>query len=359
MYSLFRLQFLSFAPSILGTPALFILILIFALIAVKAIKDYKGSSYYEITKLSYFSVRFDKGRYGEYLTYKNLRHMESSGAKFLFNVYIPKSNGETTEIDVLMICSKGIFVFESKNYSGWIFGSEGNRYWYQTLPSGRGKSHKEQFYNPIMQNRSHIKNLSALLDLPTPMWSVITFSDRCTLKKVDVYSKDVKVINRNKVAHTVSAICNQTADSPLTSSRVLSIFNQLYPYTQVDENIKAAHITNIHNQFNSGKTRPIHTDPTATTRPTKDVPMTVAATQEELHPTIATDLTMNTDSSTSDVTAPVPAPEEPFTTNEHICPRCGGALIQRTASRGVNAGNKFYGCSNYPRCKYIQNIPQQ
>lgn len=55
------------------------------------------------------------------------------------------------------------------------FGSESQKNWYQTLPSGRGRSHKEHFYNPIMQNRSHIKHLKAFLNKEIPMYSVITF----------------------------------------------------------------------------------------------------------------------------------------------------------------------------------------
>ena len=97
-------------------------------------------------------VQFNKGRYGEYLIYKYLKGHEINGAMFLFNVYVPKENGETSEIDVIMIHHKGIFVFESKNYSGWIFGSETQRMWTQTLPKGRKRSHKESFYNPIIQN---------------------------------------------------------------------------------------------------------------------------------------------------------------------------------------------------------------
>lgn len=38
------------------------------------------------------------------------------------------------------------------------------------------------------------------------------------------------------------------------------------------------------------------------------------------------------------------------------CPRCGGMLVLRTAKKGANAGNSFYGCSNYPKCRYVQNI---
>ncbi len=38
-----------------------------------------------------------------------------------------------------------------------------------------------------------------------------------------------------------------------------------------------------------------------------------------------------------------------------ICPKCGGALIRRLAKRGAMAGNAFYGCGNYPRCRYTKN----
>ena len=50
--------------------------------------------------------------------------------------------------------------------------------------------------------------------------------------------------------------------------------------------------------------------------------------------------------------------EEPVVKTEEnlVCPRCGGQLILRTAKKGNNAGNQFYGCSNYPRCRYIQNL---
>lgn len=39
-----------------------------------------------------------------------------------------------------------------------------------------------------------------------------------------------------------------------------------------------------------------------------------------------------------------------------MCPRCGNKLILREAKKGSNIGNKFYGCSNYPKCRYIKNI---
>ena len=35
------------------------------------------------------------------------------------------------------------------------------------------------------------------------------------------------------------------------------------------------------------------------------------------------------------------------------CPKCGGDMILRTARSGANQGGKFWGCSNYPRCRGI------
>ena len=66
------------------------------------------------------------GQRGEKLTARelNLVRLFGRNGKVLRNVYIPKEDGETTEIDLLFITAKGIFVLESKNYSGWIFGSE-------------------------------------------------------------------------------------------------------------------------------------------------------------------------------------------------------------------------------------------
>lgn len=68
---------------------------------------YKKGAYWQVTKNSYLATRLDIGKYGEYLTYKRLKHFEKNGGKFLFNLYIPKEGEETTEIDVVLLCSKG------------------------------------------------------------------------------------------------------------------------------------------------------------------------------------------------------------------------------------------------------------
>lgn len=55
--------------------------------------------------------------------------------------------------------------------------------------------------------------------------------------------------------------------------------------------------------------------------------------------------------------APTPAPEAGPVPSTHpmdaapTCPKCGIPMVRRTASRGENAGQAFYGCANYPRCR--------
>jgi hypothetical protein len=35
------------------------------------------------------------------------------------------------------------------------------------------------------------------------------------------------------------------------------------------------------------------------------------------------------------------------------CPKCGIPMVQRTAKRGPNVGQSFFGCPNYPKCNAV------
>lgn len=279
--------------------------------------QYTNSTYYKVTGYSYLSVRWDLGRYGEYLTYRNLRPYEAEGAKFIFNCYLPRDNGDTTEVDVLMIYKSGLYVFESKNYSGWIFGNEKGKTWTQTLPQGR-RSHKEHFLNPIMQNKLHIKWLRSLLqDETIPIHSVIVFSERCTLKKVDIFSSNAVVIKRNILCKTVGEIDAKTT-AKLEIDNVMGLYEKLYPYSQVSMDVRQAHIDSINSRIK----------------------------QEETEKKFIQDQ--------SDSNANIEGISE---TQEQItCPQCGAPLVLRMAKKGKNAGQNFYGCSSFPKCKYIKNV---
>lgn len=51
-----------------------------------------------------------------------------------------------------------------------------------------------------------------------------------------------------------------------------------------------------------------------------------------------------------------PTKEPKESDQERICPRCGGRLVMRTASKGDHAGEQFWGCEAYPKCRYHEYV---
>lgn len=93
------------------------------------------------------------------------------------NVTIPIANG-FTQIDHVIVSRYGIFVIETKNMSGWIFGSDKNPWWTQSL---FGKSFK--FPNPLHQNYRHTQALSDFLGVDhDKILSVVMFWGNCRFK---------------------------------------------------------------------------------------------------------------------------------------------------------------------------------
>lgn len=281
-------------------------IAIIVILYLVASANYKKTDYYTATKRPLLSILFNKGYYGEYMIYFFLKAYETVGAKFLYNCYLPKDRGQTTEVDLIMIHQSGIYVFESKNYGGWIFGSEYSKTWTQTLPGGH-EARKEHFLNPIMQNKLHIKWLKKQIGENYPIHSIIVFSDRCSFKKVDVNSNDVFVIKRNSIFNTVKNIAGRTGVT-MSQNQVEAIYTKLYPFTQVSEDVKLKHIADIYEEQSKEYSN----------------------TKEPIPSTA-----MSTDGS-------------------RVCPKCGGNLVLRVSKKGAYAGNQFYGCSNFPKCRYTK-----
>ena len=96
----------------------------------------------------------------------------------LNNITLAFQSG-TTQIDHILISTKGIFIIETKNYSGWIFGDEASKQWTQVIYLGRYK-----FQNPIRQNQLHIKAMQKLLDfLPKDqIHSIVVFTGSAVFK---------------------------------------------------------------------------------------------------------------------------------------------------------------------------------
>lgn len=104
--------------------------------------------------------------------------LDSNDYRRFHNVIFPTFNG-TTQVDHILVSIYGIFVIETKNINGWIFGSDTAKQWTQSL---YGKKYK--FQNPIHQNYRHTKAVAQFLDIDhNNIHSVIFFiGDNVTLK---------------------------------------------------------------------------------------------------------------------------------------------------------------------------------
>jgi hypothetical protein len=203
--------------------------------------SFSKSSFNKATGIGLFDVLFDKGTYGEFLTYRMLENFGDDSQVFA-NIYLPKANGETTEIDLLLVSKTGIYAFESKNYSGWIFGNDKNKYWTQTLPNKQ----KNRFFNPVWQNAGHISALKNVLgiDVDDVYKSYIVFSERCELKEIEVTSKNVFCLKRNNLMRVLKQDFN-TSYKWLTNKSIKTISEILNDYTLASKEVKDAHIAAI------------------------------------------------------------------------------------------------------------------
>ncbi|MBQ7780715.1 MAG: NERD domain-containing protein [Lachnospiraceae bacterium] len=183
----------------------------------------------------------NKGQFGEFATEFALTNDNLEGELVVLkNVYVPMQ-GKFTEVDLLMIHEKGIFVFESKNYSGWIFGSAEQLNWTQSLQNGK----KNSFYNPIRQNRTHIKALSEYMGKPmSDFISYIVFSERCTLRKVPEDTVDVIIVRRPDMLKKLRLMLNSMLPK-YTHNEIQFMANRLIALSHRDINEKQQHIENV------------------------------------------------------------------------------------------------------------------
>lgn len=218
----------------------FDVIISFVVILVKE-HAFKKTTYSQKTGAeSLYALNTSKnGKYGEYLVYNELKGLEQNGAIFFFNLYVPKPYGGTSEIDVVMVYGSGVYVFESKDYSGWIFGNSRDQYWTQSLRSGKGTV-KNRFFNPVMQNAGHIKALASILGDDVMFHSFIVFSNRCELKKITVENEKVKVLKRENLRLAVSS-CEAESEKKLSQERIDHICSILSTFAHPDETTKLAH----------------------------------------------------------------------------------------------------------------------
>lgn len=236
-----------------------------------------------IITIIWFNSAKIKGSIGEFRV--DLKLMNLGSDYIIMNdIMIRNSKGTTSQIDHLILSEYGIFVIETKNYKGWIFGDEKSDEWLQTI-----YKKKYSFRNPVKQNWSHVYALKHVLsDFPNTKYQpIVVFAGTATLKHI---ISSVPVIYENSLKKTIKKYCIEKC---LSNDDVLKIKDTLETSQIKERSSKKEHIENIRNSINERQTK----------------------------------------------------------INNLTCPRCNGKLKLRNGRNG-----KFYGCSNYPKCKFTTNI---
>ena len=235
--------------------------------------------------LSNFSEKFLKpspeklGAKGEKQVNSILSKLPKNQYKSLHNIMLKTELGTTTQIDHIVVSTFGIFVIETKNYSGTITGGETSEMWTEFL----GKN-KYPFRNPILQNFGHVKTLENVLGLPKEgLISIITFSNSARIK---VYAK-TPIVNFSKLGKTIKSY----KDEKFSFEEIEKLISTIESLNIDSKQNRVEHISNIKKNVEERNTK----------------------------------------------------------ISENVCPRCGGKLRSKKGKYG-----NFLGCSNYPKCKFIQ-----
>lgn len=193
----------------------------------------------------YKSVFVSAGQVGENAVAKRLRRLPKKEYFVINDLLLQKMNGRTTQIDHVVVSPYGIFVIETKNISGYIYGSEYSktwtRHWQGFARGGYYTSNELSFDNPVLQNGAHVKALYEVLkQYDIRFVSIVAFSPDAELKVmvqgVDVvcWPKIVDVIERYK-------------EPCITINQAKNIFNILQTINITDKTARKQHVIDVQN----------------------------------------------------------------------------------------------------------------
>jgi hypothetical protein len=228
------------------------------------------------------------------------------------------------------------------------------------------------------------------INVDTLFHSIIVFSRRCTLKKLSVGGTDAIVIKRPKLKKIVTSVMDSVGAICLSDAEIQEIFDHLYSYSQTSDEDKALHVLRINNKFKKSQLQQ-HSEPQESRENTQNVCNVNIKATSEANITIIAETQVPTEPQapienseiTEEKTIELPQEELSTITDQasetnpdieiasnnvqtenlsqvqvsetKLCPKCGSTLILRKATKGQYIGRQFYGCSNYPKCKYIES----
>jgi hypothetical protein len=169
------------------------------------------------------------------------------GEQYVINDFAVKlADGKSMQIDHIFINSNGIFVIETKNYSGIIYGDENSVKWGQYIKSYNRKGYaykttKSEFYNPVKQNKTHIYYLSEIINRNNCFKNIVLFDNHAKdIGKIRIYGDTVVTYINN-----IQRIIRDSRASILSANDMQSIFDKLTAYQVTNAITNQTHIQYI------------------------------------------------------------------------------------------------------------------
>jgi len=153
------------------------------------------------------------------------------------DIIIPAKNG-TTQIDHLLVSPYGLFIVETKNRKGWIFGSKDQKKWTQSL---YGNSYS--FQNPVRQTFRQKKIISEFLGIKeSTVHTVIYFVGHCAFKTE---------LPDNVLRSRLSRYIKQFKERILPPEEIDRIFRELETFISESSLTTRDHIRSLQKRHNS------------------------------------------------------------------------------------------------------------
>lgn len=264
--------------------------------------------------------------------------LKNSGMDMLImhDLYLEK-NGLSAQIDFLVITRKHIFVIECKNLYGNIEIDEKGNF---IRHMGQGKFYrKEGFPSPVSQNERHLNILKEIRREYKNNFVTQGLFDKLfpqTYRSIVVLANPKTILNDSK--------------APEEISKVVIRLDQLVAYIKKiedeDDSLKSSE-KDMHELLDSfiKCSKPIKSDYAK-----KYEDMLTALIANKAEPQYEKHLDNSTPKAFEMPKEKAVSKDVKIT--EKICPKCGKPLVLRTAKKGENAGNQFWGCSGFPKCWY-------
>ncbi len=175
-----------------------------------------------------------KGAYAEDRVARRLSQLPEE--YHIFNDVYIRNNGSSVQIDHVVISRYGVFVIETKNYKGWVYGSEDMEHWTQNI-----YGHKYQFYNPIRQNASHVGAICNLLRITRDKTiPIVVFAGSATVR----CSTNCHVVYLSQLRRVI----DQHKSVLFSDDQVLQMTGKLTGALVTDKNRRHEHVQEVQRQ---------------------------------------------------------------------------------------------------------------